>query len=367
VTQNACLHCICESPSPAITAGRLVLATNIEHTVGALRSLARRRGDRLTVLAPGVLELVGDRPDLFVAAARDELSSVEADEVHCIVAPKDSSELELFAQAMRAPSLRAVGARVGNGEIASLFDNELKSFYCVYQPIVDLMDGKVVAHEALLRATTVTGTPVFPDELFAAADLAGWTGLVDRIGRTTALRQAGPWLGDDELFINFVPSSIYRPEVCLRTTEQASDLAGLRLDQLVFEVTESHQVTDVHHLDRVFQYYRERGCRVALDDLGAGYSSLNLLLRLQPDVVKLDKEIVQSLPSAVSVALVTAIVSIVHAYGGKVVAECIETAEQADASRELGADLGQGWYFGRPVRHEPLATGQDRTAIPVTH
>jgi EAL domain-containing protein (putative c-di-GMP-specific phosphodiesterase class I) len=337
-----------------IKTGRLVLATHIDHTATALRSLAKRRGERLAVLAPGVLELVDDSPDRFVAAARDELSSVEADEVHCILAPKDASELELFAQAMRAPSLSAVGARVRNAEISSLFETELESFYAVYQPIVDLVDGTVVAHEALLRATSATGTPVFPDELFAVADQAGWTGLVDRIGRTTALRQAGPWLGHDQLFINFVPSSIYRPEVCLRTTEKAAEEAGLRMDQLVFEVTEGHQVKDVDHLDRVFQYYRERGCRVALDDLGAGYSSLNMLLRLQPDVVKLDKDIVQSLPSPVGVAVVTAIVSIAHAYGGKVVAECIETAEQAAAARDLGADLGQGWYFGRPVRHEPV-------------
>jgi diguanylate cyclase (GGDEF)-like protein/PAS domain S-box-containing protein len=159
------------------------------------------------------------------------------------------------------------------------------------------------------------------------------------------------------LFINFVPTSIYRPQVCLRTTEKAARDAGLRLDQLVFEVTEGHLVRDVDHLAQVFDYYRERGCRVALDDLGAGYSSLNMLIRLQPDFVKLDKDIVQALPDPVSSAVISAIVEITHAYGGKVLAECIETREQAIAARDLGVDLGQGWLFGRPVRPdvEPAA------------
>jgi len=95
------------------------------------------------------------------------------------------------------------------------------------------------------------------------------------------------------LFVNFLPTTIYRPEVCVATTERAAEQAGLRLDQLVFEVTESEQVNDLDHLEKVFSYYRERGCKVALDDLGAGYSSLNMLVRLKPDIVKLDKEMVQ--------------------------------------------------------------------------
>jgi EAL domain-containing protein (putative c-di-GMP-specific phosphodiesterase class I) len=189
-----------------------------------------------------------------------------------------------------------------------------------------------------------------PDVLFPAAEASGWTHLLDRVGRTTALRGAGPWLGDELLFINFVPTSIYRPEVCLRTTEAAADLAGVRLDQLVFEVTEGHRIEDVEHLERVFDYYRSRRCKVALDDLGAGYSSLNLLVRLQPDIVKLDKEIVQSLPGPTGATVVAAIVDIVHAYGGLVLAECVETADQAKAALALGVDLAQGWLFGRPER-----------------
>lgn len=353
-----CGDCVCSAPERTTQQGRLVLATQVDHTATALRSLALRRGTRLRAVAPGLLELYADDAHAFLAEARRELSSVEADEVRCMVVEADLQDGALLAQAMWAPTLAAAGARVAHADLLPLFDDEQRAFHAVYQPIVDLADERVFAHEALLRATDASGAPVFPDVLFPAAEQAGWTHVLDRIGRTTALRHAGPWLGDDDLlFINFVPTSIYRPQVCLRTTEQAAHEAGIRLDQLVFEVTEGHLVRDVDHLSDVFDYYRERGCRVALDDLGAGYSSLNLLIRLQPDVVKLDKDIVQALPDAVSSAVVAAIVDITHAYGGRVLAECIETREQADAARELGVDLGQGWLFGRPVRPDlPQAT-----------
>ena len=361
--ERQCGSCVCSSPQSGTGGGRLVLATDVSHTATTLRGVALRRGQRLRPLAPGLLELQGDGLDDFLLASRTSLSSVEADEVRCLIADASLPDSALLRQAMTAPTLSRVGARVAHADLLPLFQDEHASFHSVYQPIVRLDDRAVIGHEALLRAVDPTGEPVFPDVLFPAAEAAGWTGVLDRVGRTTALHDAGPWLGSDLLFINFVPTSIYRPEVCLRTTEIAAAQAGLALDQLVFEVTEGHRVRDLDHLADVFAYYRDRGCRVALDDLGAGYSSLNMLVRLQPDVVKLDKDIVQALPDPAAAAVVAAIVSITHAYGGLVLAECVETAVQADAARELGVDLGQGWHFGRPVR--PDLPEDRRTRPPV--
>ncbi len=345
-----CIGCVCSVPERSAATGRLVLATQIDHTASALRSLATRHGSRLEVLGPGLLELLTDDVQPFLEVARSGLSSVEAAEVRCLVTTVGADGIELVGQALRAPTLAVSAARVTHADLLPLFDDESRAFHSVYQPIVELAGGRTIGHEALLRASSADGSPIYPDVLFPAAEAAGWTHVLDRIGRTTALREAGSWLGEDLLFINFIPTSIYRPQVCLRTTEQAADEAGLNLNQLVFEVTEGHRIDDIDHLADVFAYYRAKGCRVALDDLGAGYSSLNLLVRLQPDFVKLDKDIVQALPDPVSSAVVAAIVSITHAYGGTVLAECIETQEQADAARALGVDLGQGWLFGRPVR-----------------
>lgn len=348
-----CIGCSCTRPDALRTGGSLLLATRVAHSLTALRAIVREHGGEVHERTPGLLEITTGDVAGMLLCAQQHLSSVEAAEVRAVQLDGQSGD-ELLALAMTAQTLKQMGARAQSADLIPLFADELNVFRSVYQPIVSLGDDgaaggqTVIGHEALLRATGPEG-PIMPQELFGAAESAGWLHVLDRIGRTTALRGAKGWLGDDLLFVNFIPTTIYRPEVCLRTTEIAAERAGVHLEQIVFEVTESELVTDLEHLADVFAYYKDRGCRVALDDLGAGYSSLNMLVRLQPDVVKLDKDIVQRLPDPVSVAVVSAVVDITHAYGGQVLAECVETQAQADCARELGVDLAQGWFFGRPV------------------
>lgn len=337
---------------------RVFLSTRVTHTLRLLRSTLGDLGVVASDRGPGLLEMTTGDSAVLLRTIRERLSTVEAQEVHVAVLGESEGGGDcgntLLAAAFSSPTLAQFAARTAHADLLPLFADELNAFRSVYQPIVSLRPGDddaVVGYEALLRATGENG-PVFPDEMFAAAAEAGWLHVLDRIGRTSAIRGAAGWLGDKLLFVNFVPTTIYRPEVCLRTTTQAAEEAGLRLDQLVFEVTEGEHVSDIDHLSDVFAYYRRGGARVAIDDLGAGYSSLNMLVRLQPDVVKLDKEIVQALPGPLSRAVVEAVVSMTHSYGGRVVAECIETSEQAAAARDLGVDLGQGWFFGRPEERE---------------
>jgi EAL domain-containing protein (putative c-di-GMP-specific phosphodiesterase class I) len=329
-----------------------------------LRTLARRQGVPLRVLAPGLLALQTEDADAFVTHAGAALSPVEAAEVRCtVLAGLDPTAPEVLRRALTAPTLAAAAARLRHADLLPLFADEAAGFYAEYQPIVSLTDRRTIGFEALLRGVTPGGLRLSPDELFPAAEAAGWTHLLDRVGRTTALRDAAGWLAPDQLlFINFIPTSIYRPEVCLRTTEQAARDAGIGLDQVVFEVTETHLVRDVDHLQGVFDHYRSRSCRVALDDLGAGYASLTMLVRLRPDVVKLDKELVQALPDPTSRAVVAAVVDIAHSYGGRVLAEAVETEEQAAAAAQLGVDLGQGWLFGHPERRAAAGPTETRPA-----
>lgn len=332
----------------------MLLSTSVSHTRTVLHSTLADLGIRIVHRGPRLLEVATKDSAALLRTIRQQLTSVEADEVRAAVITDDDAGDALLAAAFSAPTLAQLSARAVHADLLPLFADERNAFRSVYQPIVSLRPGDddaVIGYEALLRATGPNG-PVFPDELFPAATDAGWLHVLDRIGRTSAIRGAAGWLGDRSLFVNFVPTTIYRPEVCLRTTTEAAVAAGVRVDQLVFEVTESEHVADISHLRNVFDYYRRGGAKVAIDDLGAGYSSLNMLVQLQPDVVKLDKEIVQALPGRLSKAVVAAVVGITHSYGGRVVAECIETAEQADAARELEVDLGQGWFFGRPEERE---------------
>lgn len=326
----------------------MLLSTGVGHTRAALLRVLHATGDRYLERAPGLFEVWPVDGVRLVQTAGRNLSPAETAEVRAVIVSDEQGDA-LLAAALTAPTLSQLMARVEHADLLPLFGSELESFRCVYQPIVTLAEGaqRVVGYEALLRARSATGE-LMPRAMFAAAQQAGWLHVLDRIGRTTALRGAAGWLGDASLFVNFLPSTIYRPQGSLVTTERAAEDAGLRLDQLVFEVTESEQVNDLDHLERVLDCYRERGCKVALDDLGAGYSSLNMLVRLKPDIVKLDKEIVQRLLGPVSRSVVSAVVEITHAYGGLVLAECVETVEQAATARELGVDLGQGWFFGRP-------------------
>lgn len=374
----ACTTCVC-SPTPADggpgscpVGGRLLVSAPAGHLGRTVDTVGREAGLTRTTLGPRLWELRGPGPGLAAAvtALRAAVSVVEADEVRVLLDDGTAGGHELLVAAMSAPTLDQVDAQLRGEDLRDLFSDEEQNFRAAYQPIVELPGRSVVGFEALLRPRTPAGVELAPQPLFERARRAGWNARLDRIGRTVALRDAGGgWLGPDRsLFINFVPTSIYDPKVCLATTEAAADRAGVDLRQVVFEVTESEQVTDLAHLQRVFAYYRERGCRVALDDLGAGYSSLDLLVRLEPDVVKLDRTLVEHLPGGTSAAVIRAVVDITHAYGGRVLAEGVETEEQSGSVTDLGVDLGQGWLYGRPAFPGPAlpATAAPTTAAPTT-
>jgi EAL domain-containing protein (putative c-di-GMP-specific phosphodiesterase class I) len=236
-------------------------------------------------------------------------------------------------------------------EVGVLADAEL---WPVYQPIVSLADGAVVAHEALLRGSA-HGREVGGGDLFFLAEAAGWLDRLDRIAREAAILGAAGWLGDADLYVNSNPAAVYRPQVCLAGTERAVHDSGLSPRQLVFEVVESHAITDRGHLLAVLEHHRSLGWRVALDDVGAGWSSLALITAVRPDVVKLDKALVSRLTEPGPRAVAGSVIDLAHGLGALVVAEGVESERVAEEVRELGADLGQGWFFGRPARPEPEA------------
>jgi EAL domain-containing protein (putative c-di-GMP-specific phosphodiesterase class I) len=115
----------------------------------------------------------------------------------------------------------------------------------------------------------------------------------------------------------------------------------------------------------ILEHYRSLGWRVALDDVGAGWSSLSLLAAIRPEVVKLDKGLVQELPDDGVRTVVRAVIELAHSLGAVVVAQGVETERLAEQVAELGADLGQGWLFGRPVRPEPPAEQPESRWQPV--
>src|SRR5687768_12720284 len=268
------------------TAARALLATSIGHVLPAIARTATALG--LTVYtSPQVVDVVDDRGGrrldrLFQRLAR-ELTGAETEALRVVTDPP-SEGAALTARLLTAPTLAVELARRGvTVEVGVLAEAE---FWSVYQPIVSLADRSVVAHEALLRGV-VDGREVGGGDLFFVAEQAGWLHRLDRIGRESAIAGAAPWLGDDDLFVNFNPTSIFRPQVCLASTERAMHDTGISPGQLVFEVVESHATADRGHLVSVLDHYRSLGWRVALDDVRPRWSSPSLLAPVRPGGAKL--------------------------------------------------------------------------------
>ena len=331
-------------------ATRALFAASIGHVLPAIARTATTLG--LTVYsAPQVIDVVDARGrglDRLLQRLARELTTAETEAVRVVPDPPMDGG-ELTARLITAPSLGVELARRGvTVEIGVLAEAELHS---AYQPIVSLADRAVVAHEALLRGV-VDGREVGGGDLFFVAESAGWLDRLDRIARESAIEGAGPWLGDADLYVNLDPTSIHRPQVCLAGTERAAHDAGIAASQLVFEIVESHAITDRGHLFSIIEHFRSLGWRIALDDVGAGWSSRSLLAGVGPDVVKLDKRLVQELPDDGARTVLRAITDLAHRLGAVVVAEGVETEQVADEVTALGVDMGQGWLFGRPVPPE---------------
>lgn len=214
------------------------------------------------------------------------------------------------------------------------------------QPIVHLDTGERFGYEALLR----TQNNVSPGELFHAANRFGLHSKLDQRARAEAIKATYHAVAPHEkTFINFLPSTIYNPDYCLQHTFEIIDRYGLCADRFIFEVVETEKIQDVSHLQHVFATYKKRGMKVALDDVGAGFSTLEMLKRLEPDYVKIDRSYISFCDQdAEKRAFLNNARQLTRSMGITILAEGIERAEEVDVCRELGFDLAQGYFFGKP-------------------
>lgn len=217
--------------------------------------------------------------------------------------------------------------------------------------------GQVFAYECLMRGRLDDGQVRAAGQILAAAREADLLFHVDREARLTAIRDASAHGITTPLFINFNPTAIYDPQFCLRSTVAAARATGVSGDRFVFEVIESDAVDDVGHLLRILNYYRDAGFRVALDDLGSGYASLNLLAQLRPDFVKFDRELIRAIDHDLyKQKVVRKLIELALELEIGTVAEGIERVEEWQWLREAGIDYAQGYLFARPTSPPPLPT-----------
>lgn len=228
-------------------------------------------------------------------------------------------------------------------------DNVIKKelITCHYQPIVDA-EGNIFAYEMLSRFKNEDGSMIYPNEIFPAAKSRGRLYALDRVCRMTAVKYAAV-LKDKKAFINFIPTSIYSPEFCLRSTTLLANQLNVDPKQLVFEVVETEQVDDLDHLKKILTYYKEKGFNYALDDVGEGFSTAEVLAELKPKYMKLDMQYVQGVAQEKAKQKVAlSFLEKAVAVGSVPLAEGVETEEDFRWLKEKGYELFQGYYFGKP-------------------
>lgn len=302
-------------------------------------------------------------------------------ESHCITVVSHESRIEMLLLGiygeLQAPEkantkiTSTSGTRQLNLEAisrlisADTFVNRYKSLWIVdsveqrryeswFQPIIYCQDAniespRIFAHEALFRIRDQDDTIIPPGYVFSVADKSDLLFSLDLTARRSAIEHAAAAKLNSKVFVNFNPSSIYDPSYCLRSTAAAIAQAGLEASDVVFEVTETHKVNNLAHLKGVLNFYRNAGFKVALDDVGAGWSGLNLLHDLMPDFAKIDMALVRDIDSQPSKQkIVKHLIASARENGIQIIAEGIETAAEAECLAELQADYLQGFLFGRP-------------------
>ena len=219
-----------------------------------------------------------------------------------------------------------------------------------YQPIVQLKDGKVVAHESLIRLPSSSALRS-PDDFFKAARSEGLTVRAEQACLDEGVKR---WAGhklDTRLFINLSAFAII--EMVDRLTVpgvlKALHAASISPSALVVEITEHERVADLPRLIATASELRATGLRFALDDFGDGRSSLRLWSELRPEIVKIDKYFIHDVATApIKVQTLRGLMRLAETFGTLLVAEGIETEAELRVARDLGIELGQGYFLGRP-------------------
>ncbi len=339
-------------PSPIAGPGTLYLRfferagaqIRLENALRAATVLFTREEDVLTIAVPEdvscLVELLGET--LFSG----EQAIIKA------IWERQGASLSL-RDCFDVDSLRSFLARAQSGWFLEMMRTE--SFETHFQPIISVgQPERVLAYEGLLRGK-IAGKTVAPTLLFDVARGLGLSSELDDAARFCAIQCAARHGLKAKIFLNISPATLGDGRETLSSTLAAVENAGLLREQIVFEIIESECIDDVAQLKSALDGLRKSGFRVALDDLGAGYASLQLLGQLRPDYVKLDRELVAGVDCDPFKALIAQkILETARALDIVTVAEGVESRAQWEWLRSHGGDFAQGFYFARPSSPPPV-------------
>lgn len=234
------------------------------------------------------------------------------------------------------------------GQIQARYDQlNLRS---VFQPILNMQNYEIIGYEGLMRTTDNSAIPICIEKYFTESrSLARKVGM-DRVLRTLHVanfsRQAN---SHHKLFLNVCPVVIvegYKFGYFFQSLLEAYEIDPRRV---VIEIVEK-EINNEEALSFSIDYYRSMGCQIAIDDFGRGYSNLSRIWSVQPDIVKLDRHLLHySMQQKNAVSMLKGVVDMLHESGCEIIAEGVETREQADLAYIAGVDMVQGFYYQEPL------------------
>jgi EAL domain-containing protein (putative c-di-GMP-specific phosphodiesterase class I) len=247
---------------------------------------------------------------------------------------------------LKREALSLGGIAAGPSDRAGLeasFERMLASFGMAFQPIVSLSTKTVFGYEALLRSSEPS-LP-HPTDVLEAAERLGATKRLGRAVRAFAAQRGSQLEHDWLLFVNLHPSELLDPDL----TDPSSLLMSMA-SRVVLEITERAPLSSLEEVRERCSELRRLGFRIAVDDLGAGYAGLTSFAILDPDIVKVDMNLVRGIEgSAIKRRLVSSVLSLCREMDMLLVAEGVETPAERDVLANMGCDLFQGFLFARPA------------------
>lgn len=227
------------------------------------------------------------------------------------------------------------------------------SILILFQPIVFLNSLDVLGYEALSRGPEDSGFEG-TELLFSFAESTNMLLELERLCRRNALRAAQSLSLDRKLFLNSSPSSLQDTNL---TPQQLSEFVmelGLKPGDIVLEITERVGIQEWDSFKKVLTQFRNHGFEIAIDDMGAGYSSLQAIAELEPDYLKFDISLVRNInENLIKMGLLETLVTLSSKIHASVIAEGIEAKEEFLTLRSLGVELGQGYFFATPAVNFP--------------
>jgi EAL domain-containing protein (putative c-di-GMP-specific phosphodiesterase class I) len=235
------------------------------------------------------------------------------------------------------------------GHEANIADYKGCTLSSVFQPIISIPHQRAVGYEGLVRGQTAEGKNCTPIEIFELPESSSEHLSLDRICRLLHIQNFSKQnLNNEWIFINLDSMCLANEKPTPGFMNRLFSISGIAPHRVVIEILES-EIKDQAYLKDLIRHFRALGCLIAIDDFGAGHSNFDRIWELEPDIVKIDRNLIQRAAINPKVKrILSGMVSLIHEAGSLVIIEGVETELEAQTAIEVNADMVQGFYFAKP-------------------